>query len=69
MEQFLDFNRERMQAVQVTIVCINPRVGEVLERFGFQTVFEWPHAEFSRVVRVYRRRRDAQDPMGPAVVK
>jgi SAM-dependent methyltransferase len=64
MEQFMEFNRERMQAVQVTFVCINPRVGEVLERFGFQAVCEWPHAEFARIVRVYRRRRDGQDPLG-----
>jgi SAM-dependent methyltransferase len=69
MEQFLDFNRERMQAVQVTFVCINPRVGEVLEKFGFQMVREWPHAEFSRVVRVYRRLRDGQCSMGLAAVK
>jgi SAM-dependent methyltransferase len=55
MEQFLERNRACLNAVQVTFVCINPRVGEVLEKFGFQAVHEWPHLEFSRVVRVYRR--------------
>ena len=61
MEQFLELNRERMQAVQVTFVCINPRVGEVLERFSFRAVHEWPHAEFARTVRVYRRSGDKAD--------
>jgi SAM-dependent methyltransferase len=68
MEQFLEFNRERMQAVQVTFVCINPRVGEVLVKFGFQTVHEWPNVEFSRLVRVYRRGEAGQAPIGLSAV-
>ena len=69
MEQFLELNRECLNAVQWTFVCINPRVGEVLEKFGFEAVHEWPHDEFSRVVRVYRKRPATDERRSALVTK
>ena len=56
-EQFLENNREFVQQGDLKFVCINPRLGEVLRRFGFDVRHEWSHADFSRIARIYCRQR------------
>ena len=57
-EQFLTLNAVQVQNLDLdlTFILINPRVGEVLERHGFCVVREWRHSEFSRTIRIYRRK-------------
>jgi len=55
LQQFMERNLEFIEHGDLTFVCINPRIHDILGRFGFQVAYEWEHRDFSRIVRVYRR--------------
>lgn len=53
-DRFLQLNREAVQAGKLTFVCVNPRLGNMIEQSGYSVVKEWRNEDFSRIVRVYR---------------
>jgi SAM-dependent methyltransferase len=57
-ERFLTLNHDSLIAGKLTFVCVNPRLGYMIEQRGFSLIKEWAHEDFSRKVSVYRKLRN-----------
>lgn len=53
MDDFLKNNLHSFHQHKSMIVCLSPRLGEVICENGFRMIKEWPHSDFNRIIRLY----------------